>query len=111
MLLTEVKTRDGNHRVYFTRVNSVISYFEEDEDGMLVAHAEFGEFACPYNRDPEKLTAMRHAMLSEAARRLHVRPDQIEQMNFSDIVNVCDPPLREKYDWTGRARKVSLPNR
>ena len=106
MLLTEVNFKDGTHRVYLTRVNSVIAWFEEDDSGHIVAHAEYGEFACPYNRGTDKLEAMIDCLVGEAARRLNIQPAQVGHCTLSDIVAVCDPPLTEKCDWTGRMRGV-----
>ena len=93
MLLTEVKNRYGQHRVYYTRLNSVVAFFEEDGDGNLVACVEPGDFACPWSMTQEKLDAVKFHMIEEVAARLQVRPDQVECMNFIDILNICDPAI------------------
>ena len=104
MLLTEVKTHDGEHRVYLSRLNSVVAFFEEDGDGNVIARVQPGEFACPYATTDTKMQDVRLCMPLETAKRLNVRPDQVELMSFLDIINVCDPPLQERHRWFGRTR-------
>jgi len=106
MLLTD-ETVDGERRVYFTRAGSVISYFTEDDGGGVAVTVQHGEFACQWNSTPEKLDAVRDAMLAETARRLNVREDQVQLMTLNDIGNVADPHLKVRHHWAGRGKSRS----
>lgn len=107
MLLTYEPSEYDEPRVYFTRANSVISYFTDDTDGGVAAHAEPGEFACPWSTTPQKVDAVKMAMLAETARRLQCRIDQVQLHSLEDIRKVCDPHLKHHYSWTGRSKTRS----
>ena len=104
MLLTAETTEDGQRRVYFTSHASVVTFFANDETGETMASAHPGDFASPYVTTPEICAAVREAMLEEAARRLHCRPDQVLQFSLSDIELVADPLPRHRHHWAGRAK-------
>ena len=104
MLLSEETSDDGELRVYFTRASTVISYFTDDEDGGVKTHVAPGEFACPWSTTPEKLDAVRSAMLAETARRLQCHVEQVEQMPFEAIRKIADPHLKYRHTWTGRSK-------
>jgi hypothetical protein len=80
MILSDETSEDGERRIYFTQAASVVSYFTEDEGGGVQAHVHPAEFACPWNSPPEKLIAVRDAMLEETAQRLNIRTDQVMLM-------------------------------
>jgi hypothetical protein len=84
-MLLSFQTDDfGTARVYFTRANSVITYFTEDTDGGGAAHAHAGEFACPWSTTAAKIDAVKMAMLAETARRLQCRTDQVQLHSLED---------------------------
>ena len=109
--MTEDTSEDGQPRVYFTQQNSVVTYFDEDGDGHVCAHAELSEFACPWTTTSEKLAAVKMAMLEETARPLHCRADQVELMTLADIRGVADPLLKVKHSWAGRSKGRSRSGR
>jgi hypothetical protein len=63
MLLTEDTSDDGELRIHFTR-SSVVSYFTDDDDGGVKAHASPSDFACPWSTTPDKLHAVKMEMLA-----------------------------------------------
>jgi hypothetical protein len=104
MLLSLETEDDGSQRVYFTRANSVISYFADDGEGGVSAHVAPGEFACPYGTTDHKLSAVKMCMLEETARRLACRIDQVQLHSLDDLKRVCDPHLKHSYHWAGRSK-------
>ena len=111
MLLSDETSDDGQRRIYFTRVGSVVSYFTDDDSGGVAVHVEPGEFACRWSTTQAKLDAVRDSMLDETARRLHIRPDQVQHMTMNDIGQVCDPHLSVRHHWAGRAKSRSRAGR
>jgi hypothetical protein len=105
------ESEDGEKRAYFTRVNSVISYFTEDDDGGVAVHVMPGEFACPWSTTADKLQSVRMAMLAETARRLQCRIDQVQSHSLEDIRKICDPHLKHHYHWAGRGKGRVRPDR
>src|SRR6202008_1260925 len=104
MILSYETEDDGSHRVYFTRANSVVTYFTDEGEGGVTAHAVPGEFACPWGTTADKVNAVKQAMLAETARRLACRIDQVELHTLEDIRKVCDPHLKHHYHWAGRTK-------
>jgi hypothetical protein len=104
MILSYETGESEQPRVYLTRANSVITYFTDDTDGGVAAHAHVSEFACPWSTTPEKVDAVKMAMLTETARRLQCRIDQVQLHTLEDIRKVCDPHLKHRYSWTRRSK-------
>ncbi|WP_414462463.1 hypothetical protein [Hyphomicrobium sp. DY-1] len=102
MLFTEETNRRGNVRIYATQQASVVTYFEDDGDGGTMLHTEPGEFLSPYVATTELFTAVRTAVLEEAAKRLSCPVDKVLSRSMSELSLVCDPVLREKATWTGK---------
>lgn len=111
MLLSDETNEDGERRIYFTQAASVVSFFTEDDGGGVQAHVHAAEFACPWNSPPEKLNAVREAMLEETAKRLNIRPDQVMLMTMDDIGNVADPHLKVRHHWAARSKTRSRSGR
>jgi len=111
MILSDETSEEGERRIYFTQAASVMSYFTEDEDGGVKVTVHPGEFACPWSTPPEKLNAVRDAMLEETAKRLHIRIDQVMLMTMDDIGNVADPHLKVRHHWAARAKTRSRSGR
>jgi hypothetical protein len=103
MLLTAETTDDGERRVYYTRYHSIVSFFAEDGEGGISAHAHPGWLAHPLPTD-EQLASIRLSMLSEAARRLGCRVDQVQLHTLDDIAKVSDPLPKYRLHWAGRTR-------
>jgi hypothetical protein len=104
MILSEETSDDGQPRIYFTQMASVVSYFTDHPDGGVETHVAPGEFACPWSTTAGKLDAVRLAMLAETARRLNCCVDQVETMSLADIAKVADPHLKHRHSWTGRSK-------
>lgn len=102
MLLTE-DFEDGElARIYATQQASVVTYFADDEEGGTVLHAELGEFASPWANPPEKIEAVKAAVIEEVARRLNCPADKVLSRSLAEISLVADPIIRNKHTWSGR---------
>lgn len=102
MLLTEESTRDGNVRIYATQQASIVTYFEDDGEGGTMLQVEPGEFASPFVVTPERLAAVKDAVLDEVARRLSCPTDKVLCRSMSELSLITDPLLRERHTWSGR---------
>jgi len=111
MIFTDTTCDDGQRRIYFTRVGSVITYFIENADGGIDAIAEPGEFACPWSTTPEKLEATRQCALAEAARRLDCTVEDLRWTSMNTLENICTPLLPYRDTWTGRVKVKHRPLR
>lgn len=103
MLLTAETTDNGQRRVYFTRFNSVITFFTDDGEGGIVPHAHPGEIAYPTPTE-HQLAAVRDAMLAETARRLDCPIEEVLRHSLEQVAKVADPILSHHYHWAGRTR-------
>lgn len=112
MVFTDTITDDGQRRIYFTRVGSVITYFIENADGGVDAIAEPGEFACPWSTTPAKLEATRQCALTEAAQRLDCTIADLRWTSMDTLQKICTPLPDYRYTWTGRVKvRGKLPRR
>jgi hypothetical protein len=111
VILSIETTDDGIDAVFFTRQNSVVSYFTDDGEGGVVPHAQLSEFACPWSTTPDKLEAVKMHMLAETARRLNCRVEEVTGKPFAEICKVADPHLKVRHTWTGPAKRRSRTSR
>jgi len=103
MLLTAETTDNGERRVYFTRFNSVVTFFTDDGEGGIVPHAHPGEIAYPLPTE-QQLAAVRDAMLAETARRLDCPLEEVLRHSLEQVAKVADPISEHRYHWAGRTR-------
>jgi hypothetical protein len=102
MLLTE-ETTDGNTvRIYATQQASVVTYFTDDGEGGTLLHGELGEFASPWSVTPEKVEAVKAAVLEDVARRLNCSIDKVLCRSMADLSLVTDPLIKTRHSWSGR---------
>lgn len=104
MLLSDEISECGERRIYFTQVASVVSYFTEEDGGGVATHVYPGEFALPWTMTPEKLEAVRQAMLEETACRLGCDIAEVGTKTLDDISLVADPLPATRHHWAARAR-------
>lgn len=102
MLLTEESTRDGHVRIYATQQASIVSYFEDDGEGGTTLQVEPGEFASPLVVTPERMAALKEAVLSEVARRLSCPADKVLGRSMAELSLIADPLLNARHTWSGR---------
>lgn len=104
MLISLESTAEGEKRVYCTRGHSVVAYFADDGEGGSMLSVEPGEFASPFTVTDEKLEAVKLSVLEEVARRLSCDPAEVPARPMVDLVHICDPHLKQRDHWVGRAK-------
>lgn len=104
MLISIESTSEGEKRVYCTRGHSVEAYFADDGEGGSMLSVSPGEFASPYVVTEERLQAVKLSVLLEVARRLKCDADAVQAKPLAEIATICDPHLKFRDHWVGRAR-------
>jgi hypothetical protein len=104
MLISMESTAEGEKRVYCTRGHSVVTYFVDDGEGGSMLSVEPGEFADPFSTTDEKLMAVKESVLAEVARRLSCDPAEVECRPMAELASICDPHLKIRDHWSGRAK-------
>lgn len=104
MLISIESTAEGEKRIYCTRGHSVITYFADDGEGGSLLSVEPGEFASPFVVTEDRLQAVKLSVLLEVARRLKCDADAVQRKPLAELATVCDPHLKFRDHWVGRAR-------
>jgi hypothetical protein len=104
MLISIESTAEGEKRIYCTRGHSVVTYFTDDGEGGSMLSVVPGEFASPFVVTDDRLQEVKLSVLEEIARRLSCDPAEVQAKPMVEIAAVCDPHLKYRDHWVGRAR-------
>lgn len=97
---------DGDARLYFSRNNSIVSYFVPAGAGCEL-RIEPGFLTYPWEFETNR-DAVRDCVLREAAQRLGVPVADVLGVSFARIKAIADPQLPEKYRSMFRRRSRSF---
>lgn len=93
---------DGDARLYFSRNNSIVSYFVPAGEGCDL-RIEPGFLTYPWDFEAN-YQAVRECVLREAAERLGVPTAEVLTVPFRQMKSIADPQLPEKYRSMFRKR-------
>jgi hypothetical protein len=104
MIISMESTEEGERRIYCTRGHSIVSYFSDDGEGGSMLSVEPGELLYSYADISDRLQAVRHAVLTDVAKRLACDIAEVQAKPMTELATLCAPHLKHQEHCYGRRR-------